>query len=116
MALVKDMGAAEKGTVLCLYIDEKDPTDQLLSKIRAQNSAYVAASKCRMKQGLLRHTTSNKRGVSVSFFDFKIAGNGHATVRISSYAGPLAGGVWTTKLKFVNKTWSVDSTKNDVIY
>ena len=116
MALVKDLGAAEKGTVLCLTIDGKDPSDQVLSKIRVQNSAYVAGSKCRVQQGVLRHTTNKKRGISVSFLDFKIAGNGYATARIATYAGPLAGGVWTTRLKLVGKTWSVESTKNNIIF
>ena len=116
MALVKDAGVAEKGTVLCLTIDGKDPSDQILSKIRTQNGAYVAGSKCRMKQGVLRHISNKKRGVRISFFDFRITSNGRATARIASYAGPLAGGSWTARLKLVGKTWAVESAKNNVIY
>lgn len=116
VAIAKDIGHSEKGTVLCLSIDGRDPTQQTLSKISAHAKGYVPSSSCGVKDGSLRHRATNKVGISMSFSNFKMKRDGHATVRVSSYAGPLAGGVWTTNLKLADGVWSVESTKNDVIY
>ena len=116
VALVKDIGAGQDGTIFCLRIDGKDPSKALISKIRATSASFRPSSECKSKNNAIRHTPTGKRAAQIWLSDFRLTDKNRAKANISSYAGPLAGGHWSAKLKLVGGVWTVEATRNDVIY
>src|SRR6478672_3705275 len=116
VALVQDIGAGQDGTILCLRVDGKDPSKALISKIRATSTSFRPGSECKSKNNAIRHTPTGKRAAQIWLSDFRLTDKNRAKAKISSYAGPLAGGHWSTKLRLVEGVWTIEATRNEVIY
>ena len=116
IAIAKDIGAAKDETILCLRIDGKDPSRALVSKIRAASASFRPGSECKSKNNAIRHTPTGKRAAQIWVSDFRLTDKNRAKAKISSYAGPLAGGHWSAKLRLVDGVWTIEATRNDVSY
>ncbi|MEZ5485987.1 MAG: hypothetical protein R3F01_12615 [Lysobacteraceae bacterium] len=100
----------------CLRIGDNDPSEALLASIRERFPYVVADSACVVRHGRVSRKSDEAPAIKMTLGSFNQARDHHATLVLSSRAGPRSGGRWQFNLVSNNNVWQVESREMLVVY
>lgn len=117
LAIAKRLAESPQvGQSYCLSVDGKNLSVALLEGVKSHLSSVVPDSECSTSNNQVSHVPSGNSAVRVYLSRFQELDATRAHASMQTYAGPLAGGRWSVKLKLAGKQWVVEALENELIY
>lgn len=94
-----------KGDVACISVDDRDPSPDLMARIKEVMPLAAPQSECTSPDQYVVHRPSGKHAAIISISNFKRTSSTTATATYSVDSGPLAGNWYVAKFIFSKGVW-----------
>ena len=115
LAIMERAANKQSDESFCISVDGRAPSAVFLRELRKRFPRAAPDADCRIVHGAVVNRTNGEPAAQVALSDFRADSPTHATAKLTTYAGPLAGSWRTVTLVLVDGHWQVEDIRLDII-